>query len=276
MTLGMREQRGQRVAHHAERRLGAGREQQPQEAVDLLVGELLAVDLGVHEIAEEVARRVRAAVLDERREVVAHRLRRGHARSGCSGPVLICSAHWWNCAASSSGTPTIPQITCTGYLRRDRRARDRRGRAARSSSSSRSIVGRTSVVVPLLELRRAERVRDEVAVRAVLLAVHREDQVAHELADVLGVDRRRERLAVAQHLLDVVAAGHLERRAVGDRHGHAVGLERPGTRRVPAPRRGYGCAVKKSISGQSNVGCCGVRSWSRTIPCRRHVRPRVP
>ena len=31
-----------------------------------------------------------------------------------SGPVLISSAHWWNCALSSSGTPTIPQMTCTG------------------------------------------------------------------------------------------------------------------------------------------------------------------
>ena len=57
----MREQREQRVAHHAERRLAAGGQQQAQEAVDLVVGEPLAVDLGVHEIGEEVAGRLARA-----------------------------------------------------------------------------------------------------------------------------------------------------------------------------------------------------------------------
>ena len=35
-------------------------------------------------------------------------------RSGAIGPVLMSSAHCANCAASSSGTPTIPQITWMG------------------------------------------------------------------------------------------------------------------------------------------------------------------
>ena len=57
--VGVREQCEEAVAHHAERRLRAGRQQQSQEAVDLRVGELLAVDLLVHEVGEEVAGGIR-------------------------------------------------------------------------------------------------------------------------------------------------------------------------------------------------------------------------
>ena len=106
----------------------------------------------------------------------------------------------------------MPQITCTGYFDVTL--------ATRSARPSGAIVVEQRVdrrpherLVPLLELRRAERLGDEVAVLAVLGAVHREDEVAHELPDVLGVDRRRERLAVAQHLLRVLVARDLERGA---------------------------------------------------------------
>ena len=64
-------------------------------------------------------------------------------------------------------------------------------------------------VVPLFELRGAERLGDEVAIRAVLVAVHPDDELAHELPDVFVVDRRRERLVVAQHRFGVVVAGDL-------------------------------------------------------------------
>ena len=63
--------------------------------------------------------------------------------SGCSGPVLICSAQWWNCALSASGTPTSPQMTCTGYLLVMSRTRSARPCGA-ISSSRRMIVGRIS------------------------------------------------------------------------------------------------------------------------------------
>ena len=36
----------------------------------------------------------------------------------------------------------------------------------------------------------------------MLLAVHRQDELAHELTDVLGVDRRRDVLGVTKNLLD--------------------------------------------------------------------------
>jgi hypothetical protein len=52
--VGVREQSEQEVARRAVRGLGAGREQQPQEGEDLLVGESLAVELGRGERAHEV------------------------------------------------------------------------------------------------------------------------------------------------------------------------------------------------------------------------------
>ncbi len=100
----------------------------------------------------------------------------------------------------------MPQITCIGYFDVTDATRSARPSGA-IASSRRLIVGPHERLVPLLELRRAERLGDEVAVRAVLVAVHGEDEVAHELADVLGVDRRRERLGVAQHGLGVACSG---------------------------------------------------------------------
>ena len=55
---------------------------------------------------------------------------------------------------------------------------------------------------------------DEVPVGAMLAPAHGQDELAHELADVLGVDRRRERLAVAQYPLHVVVPGDVVRRPI--------------------------------------------------------------
>ena len=154
-VVGVREQREQRVAHHAERRLAARGQQQPQEAVDLAVGEPLAVDLGVHEIGEEVAGRVRRAA--PRRAAAGSRPSPATAacpRSGAIGPVLISSAHCANCVgvlerharrcrrSPAPGTSTVTRRDEVGAAERrdrveqpvDRRAHER--------------------VVPLLELRR--------------------------------------------------------------------------------------------------------------------------
>ena len=149
--------------------------------------------------------------------------------SGFIGPVLICSAHAWNCGASSSGTPAMPQITCTGYF--DVTLAHEVGAAERRDVVEQRVDHRTHErLVPLLELRRAEGLGDEVAVLAVLGTVHREDQVAHELPDVFGVDRRRERLAVAQHLLRVLVARDLVRRA--RTHAHPALARDDGTLRT--------------------------------------------
>jgi hypothetical protein len=74
--------------------------------------------------------------------------------------------------------------------------------------------------VPPLERRGPEGMRDEVAVGAMLAPAHRQDELAHELSDVLGIDGRRERPAVAQHPLHVLVAGHVVRRSI---HHPALG-----------------------------------------------------
>ncbi len=75
-SVGVGQQRVQPVAHHAERRLAARGQQQSQEPVDLAVRELLAVDLRVHEVREEVAGRFGASGFDERPQVLDHRFAR--------------------------------------------------------------------------------------------------------------------------------------------------------------------------------------------------------
>jgi len=75
-------------------------------------------------------------------------------------------------------------------------------------------------LVPTLELRRAERLGDQIAVLPVLLAVHTHDELAHELPDVLRVDRGREALVVAQYRVGVLEPGDL----VEGARTHRVGL----------------------------------------------------
>ena len=121
-------------------------------------------------------------------------------------------------------------------------------------------------LVPALELRRAERLGDEVAVRAVLGAVHREDEVAHELPDVLGVDRRRERVGVAEHGLGVRVAQHLVARARPEhprarRDDRAVRL--PGPR--PRRRRAGRAASRRSTRRRSRPQPRPAVDWSAML-----------
>ena len=71
---------GEQAEHEVARRpvggLGAGREQQPQERDDLLVGEALPVELGLGEDADHVVAGVLAAVGDHAGEEVVQPLRR--------------------------------------------------------------------------------------------------------------------------------------------------------------------------------------------------------
>ena len=69
------EQPEQQVAQRAVRGLDAGRKQQPQEREDLLVRELLTVDLGLREAADQVVARLLPPGRENRGEVVPQRLR---------------------------------------------------------------------------------------------------------------------------------------------------------------------------------------------------------
>ena len=75
----MREQPEQQIARRAIGRLDAGRQQQSQEREDLLVGQRVAVDLGVGQVADEVVCGLGAASVDDLLEVVAQLLRRRDA-----------------------------------------------------------------------------------------------------------------------------------------------------------------------------------------------------
>jgi hypothetical protein len=162
----------------------------------------------VDEVRQEVAARLGAPRLHERAQVVDHRLRRRH-------PLL---------GEQRAGVDLLgPLRELRGVFERDARdaadhlhrvhRRDRGdeiGPAERRDQVEQAVDRRLDErLVPPFELRRAECLGHEVAVRAVLRAVHGEDEVAHELADVLGVDRRRERVGVAQHRFRVAVAEDL-------------------------------------------------------------------
>ena len=73
---GVAEQGEERVADQAVGGLGAGGEQQAQEAEDLLVAEPLALDLGVHQAADQIVARLGAPLLEQRAQEIDQLLRR--------------------------------------------------------------------------------------------------------------------------------------------------------------------------------------------------------
>ena len=69
--VGVLQQRQEAIAHRPERRLGTGRQEQEEEPVDVLVGQVRAVDLRVDDVGDQVFAPMRLAVLDDGGEVVA-------------------------------------------------------------------------------------------------------------------------------------------------------------------------------------------------------------
>ena len=77
--VGVREQGEEQVAERAVGGLDAGRQQQPEEGEDLLVGEPVPVDLGLDELADEIVARPGATFGNPLGEVVAQGVRRRDA-----------------------------------------------------------------------------------------------------------------------------------------------------------------------------------------------------
>src|SRR5680860_1901797 len=67
--VAMGQQPEQEVAGRPVGGLRPGREQEPEEGEDLLVTEALGVELGVHELADEVTARLAPARLEDPRDV---------------------------------------------------------------------------------------------------------------------------------------------------------------------------------------------------------------
>ena len=72
--VGVGEQQVQQVARRAVGGLGPGRQEEPEEGVDGLVGELLAVDLGRDQVADDVLGRLGPPLGHDSGEVLPQRL----------------------------------------------------------------------------------------------------------------------------------------------------------------------------------------------------------
>ena len=81
--IGMGQQEVEQVARRAVGRLGPGRQQQAKERVDGLVAQLLAVDLGGDEIADDVLGRAGPALGHDARRSTRGATRRPPARGRC-------------------------------------------------------------------------------------------------------------------------------------------------------------------------------------------------
>ena len=183
-----------------------------EEGEDPVVGQPLPVDLRGDEIAHEVFARVRPPVLEDGQQVV------GECRRGRPGALRI------ECDRRDAVGPVLEPLVVVDRHPED--AGDHLDRIAGRDVGDEigATEGRDAIEqrldrrldqlgAPTLQCRRAERLGHEVAVVAVLLAVHADHRLAHDLTHELVVDRARVRDAIAQHRLDVVVAQHHERRA---------------------------------------------------------------
>ncbi len=183
-------------------------------------GEPYPFELRLHEYRDHVVRRMLAAVLDDRAEVVEECVRRARR-------ALELEAG----ADHLDRAPVEHRKVCA---RQAEQARDHDDGEAEGDFANEVglLVGavdeRVDVLVddvahelafPRVHRLAAERLLHEAAVEMVLGLVHLEDRVAEDLAHDVGVALRRERLAVLQHLLHGVEAERGEHAdAAVDRH----------------------------------------------------------
>ena len=203
----MAQQPEEQVARRAVRRLGAGRREQAQEGVDLLVGEARAADLGVGEHADQVVLRRAAARGDDRCEQLAQL-----ARGAGAGLPVHADADQLDREAMEAAVLLDRQPD----HRRDHAHREREGQlaheirlAARGEGVDVGVHDRPDeIALPAFERAAREGAREQRAVMQVLLAVHLEDRVAHHGAHAPGVAFRGETPRIAQHLVDGVEREH--------------------------------------------------------------------
>ena len=227
--VGMGQQQVEKVARGPVRRLRPGREQQPQEGVDRLVGESFAVHLGRDQVADDVFGRMGSPIGDDAGEVLAQGLRRrqpavdvGHQADELNRPALELEEVGFGEAEQAGDDPhgelesqladelRLPVLGKAVDLLVDDRA-DELG-------------------LPAGQRFLAECMGDQVAVGPVLGVVHAQNHVPHHHPDGGVVAGRGERLGVAQDPRAVlVAVGdppRLQVEALGQdvgRHGEALG-----------------------------------------------------
>ena len=134
--------------------------------------------------------------------------------------------------------------------------------------------GGDELVLPAHEGRGAKGAGDEVAVAAVLVAVHGQDDGAHDRTHGVGVDPGREALGVAEDGVDVGESGEHPQRRVETLDGHDRGVtaarwpRRCRCRRPPSfprLRRRRRCRPRRP----ANQDAAGGRKHTNSAPPRR-------
>ena len=138
------QQAEQQVAQRAVRGLDPGGQQQPEEREDLLVDELLPVDLGRREAADQVVARLLPTGREDRPEVLRQRLRRREPRSGLTVKLSIEIDQRWNCGKSSCGQAEQAAMMRVGYGKGELLTRSALPRLRRTGRSVRCRLGRRS------------------------------------------------------------------------------------------------------------------------------------
>lgn len=208
----VRQQREEQAAQRAVGRLDTGRQQEPEEREDLLVTEFLPVDLGGGERTDQILTWVGPAGFKDRREVFTQRSR------GCKSPFGIHQpAQQRDRPPLELGIVFLGQSEQTG----DDLARIVEGELLDQicSAVGRELVDQAvgdatdQLVLPPCQRLLRERFRDEAAKPTVDRLIHAEHHpFAQHRTEGRDDGGRRERLVVAQHLLDVLVAIHDEHR----------------------------------------------------------------
>ena len=161
--------------------LRACRQQQPQEPVDLVVGQRLSVDIRADEHADEVVLRLRAARGDDRRQVLAQVTRRLH-------PSIEVDGDADQLDRKARERPVILDRNAEDLRDHLDRVMERQlahelGLTARGELVDQHLHRRPDERrLPVGQSLPAERAADDAAVAAVLGAVHLQDRRAHHNA----------------------------------------------------------------------------------------------
>jgi hypothetical protein len=178
-----------------------------QKPVDVLVVEALAVDLGRDDVGDEVVGWVGLPVLDDRGEVLAHRRRgrRGHrvvvgsfvhVERPVVEPLVVLGGDSQHAGDDLHGKAAGHFGDQVGPVTPGEAVDD----AVNSGADERAL--------PTFQGRRPEGVGNQVAVAAVFLTVHGQDDRAHDRPHGVGVDTARKTFGVPQHELDIGVPSH--------------------------------------------------------------------
>ncbi len=196
--IGVGQEEVEQVARRTVGRLRPRRQQQAEEGVDGLVAQLLAVDLRGDEVADDVLGRLGPPIRDHAGEVVAQGLRRGQAPVDVGNQPDELDGPALELREVLLGEPEQPGDDPHGEL--ECQLAHQIGVAVGREAIDQLVDDRPDEFgFPACQGLLAERVRHEIAVRAVFGVVHAEDHVAHHHADAGVVGGGREGLGVAQN-----------------------------------------------------------------------------